>query len=85
MTDPAVENVATAALDLVADGMHIGLGTGHAALAFVSQLADRVRGGVDLDALAAKLQRDGADAFVASWQELLACLVDKSQTLKKAG
>jgi hypothetical protein len=37
------------------------------------------------DALAAKLQRDGADAFVASWQELLACLVDKSQALKKAG
>src|ERR1700758_4079925 len=46
MTDPAVENVAAAALDLVADGMHIGLGTGHAALAFVSQLADRVRGGL---------------------------------------
>jgi len=43
------------------------------------------RAGVDLDALGAKLQRDGADSFVASWQELLACLVDKSQTLKKAG
>jgi transaldolase len=43
------------------------------------------RAGVDLDALAAKLQRDGAEAFVSSWQELLACLVDKSQTLKKAG
>jgi transaldolase len=40
---------------------------------------------VDLDALAAELQRDGAAAFVASWKELLACLVDKSQTLKKAG
>ena len=40
---------------------------------------------VDLNALAAELQRDGAAAFVASWKELLACLVDKSQTLKKAG
>jgi transaldolase len=50
------------------------------------QLLERFqRAGVDLDALGAKLQRDGADAFVASWQELLACLVDKSQTLKKAG
>jgi len=43
------------------------------------------RAGVDPDALGAKLQRDGADSFVASWQELLACLVDKSQNLKKAG
>ncbi len=43
------------------------------------------KAGVDLNALAAELQRDGAAAFVASWKELLACLVDKSQTLKKAG
>ncbi|TMA42201.1 MAG: transaldolase, partial [Deltaproteobacteria bacterium] len=41
--------------------------------------------GVDLNVLAAELQRDGAAAFVTSWKELLACLVDKSQTLKKAG
>jgi transaldolase len=38
-----------------------------------------------VNALAAQLQRDGAASFVASWKELLACLVDKSQTLKKAG
>jgi transaldolase len=50
------------------------------------QLLERFqRAGVDLNALGAKLQRDGAEAFVSSWQELLACLVDKSQTLKKAG
>ena len=41
--------------------------------------------GVDLDALAAELQRDGATSFVASWKELLACLVEKSTILKKAG
>jgi transaldolase len=41
--------------------------------------------GVDVNALAAELQRDGAASFVASWKELLACLVDKSKTLKKAG
>jgi len=40
---------------------------------------------VDLNALAAGLQRDGATAFVASWKELLACLVEKSTSLKKAG
>jgi transaldolase len=43
------------------------------------------KAGVDVNAVAAELQRDGAGAFVASWKELLACLVDKSQTLKKAG
>src|SRR6266478_511640 len=43
------------------------------------------KAGVDVNALATDLQRDGAAAFVASWKELLACLVDKSTTLKKAG
>jgi transaldolase len=44
-----------------------------------------VRAGIDLDALAAKLQRDGAAAFVASWDELLGCLAQKSATLRRAG
>jgi transaldolase len=43
------------------------------------------RTGVQLDSLAADLQRDGAAAFVVSWKELLACLVEKSASLKKAG
>ena len=41
--------------------------------------------GPDVDALAAQLQRDGAAAFVASWKELLACLVENSSSLRKAG
>ena len=50
------------------------------------EVLDRfAQAGVDLNVLAAELQRDGAAAFVTSWKELLACLVDKSQTLKKAG
>ncbi len=40
---------------------------------------------VDVKALAAELQREGAAAFVNSWKDLLACLVDKSTILKKAG
>jgi transaldolase len=48
-------------------------------------LARFARAGVDVDGLAATLQRDGAAAFVTSWQELLACLVEKSQSLKKTG
>jgi transaldolase len=41
--------------------------------------------GIDLDALAAQLQREGAAAFVKSWKELLACIGTKSATLRKAG
>jgi transaldolase len=44
-----------------------------------------VQAGVDVDALAAQLQREGADAFVKSWQDLLACIEAKSATLRKAG
>ena len=47
-------------------------------------LAKFTSAGVDLDKLAADLQRDGADAFVKSWDEMLACLDDKSTALKKA-
>ena len=44
-----------------------------------------VQAGVDLDALAAQLQRDGAAAFVNSWQDLLKCIEEKSSRLRKAG
>ena len=47
-------------------------------------LAQFTQAGIDLDKLAADLQRDGAEAFVKSWDELLACLVDKSSALEQA-
>ena len=37
--------------------------------------------GIDLDALAIQLQRDGARAFVKSWQELLGRIAEKSAEL----
>ena len=43
------------------------------------------RAGIDLDALGAKLQKDGADAFVKSWNELLEVIVKKSQTVAATG
>jgi len=43
------------------------------------------RAGVDVDALAAELQREGASAFVKSWEDLLACIEEKSAKLRKAG
>ena len=50
------------------------------------EVLDRfARAGVDVDALAAELQREGAAAFVKSWEDLLACIEEKSATLRKAG
>src|SRR5437667_3824685 len=46
MRDPGLESAAASALELVADGSDIGLGTGHAAAVFLAQLADRVRSGL---------------------------------------
>jgi transaldolase len=40
--------------------------------------------GIDLEALAAQLQVEGAKAFVKSWDELLAVIASKSQLLKQA-
>ncbi len=39
--------------------------------------------GIDVDALAAQLQREGADAFVKSWHELLGQIAAKSAMLEK--
>ncbi len=41
--------------------------------------------GVDVQALAARLQREGAESFVASWKELMECLETKSAALQAVG
>ncbi len=48
-------------------------------------LGEFTRAGIDVDRLAADLQRDGAAAFVKSWDGLLACIEQKSAMLTKAG
>jgi transaldolase len=48
-------------------------------------LARFVQAGIDIDALAIQLQRDGAQAFVASWEKLMHRIDDKSKTLVDAG
>ncbi|MBV8431807.1 MAG: transaldolase [Solirubrobacterales bacterium] len=41
--------------------------------------------GIDVPALAARLQDEGAKSFVKSWQELLEVIASKSEAIKKAG
>jgi transaldolase len=47
--------------------------------------AEFARAGVDVDALAARLQDDGARSFVKSWDELMAVIASKSAALGKVG
>ena len=47
-------------------------------------LAEFQRAGVDVDALALRLQREGAEAFVKSWRSLMQRIADRSG-VKKAG
>jgi transaldolase len=50
------------------------------------EILDRfTRAGVDLGALAARLQQDGAAAFVRSRDDLLACIAAKRDALQKTG
>jgi transaldolase len=48
-------------------------------------LARFAQAGVDADALAARLQDDGAKSFVKSWNELMGVIASKSAVLEKAG
>jgi transaldolase len=50
-----------------------------------TELAEFAKAGVDIDALGEQLQREGAEAFVKSWDDLLSCIVEKSAALRKAG
>jgi transaldolase len=47
-------------------------------------LASFAKAGIDIDALAARLQDEGASSFVASWNDLMACIDAKSATIRKA-
>jgi transaldolase len=47
-------------------------------------LAQFAKAGVDVDALAARLQDEGAKSFVNSWNELMAVTSSKTAVLKKA-
>jgi len=47
-------------------------------------LASFTQAGVDIDALALRLQDEGAASFVMSWNDLLACIESKRDKIRKA-
>jgi len=47
-------------------------------------LAEFAKAGIDVDALGAQLQDEGAKSFVKSWNDLMAVVASKSGLLKKA-
>ena len=47
-------------------------------------LAQFAKSGIDIDALAAQLQDEGAKSFVKSWNELMSVITSKAAELKKA-
>ena len=47
-------------------------------------LGDFSKVGIDVDALAGRLQNEGAASFVKSWNDLLACIESKSAKMRKA-
>ena len=49
-----------------------------------SVLSQISRAGLDIEALAAKLQQDGAQSFVKSWQQLLQRIAEKSGAAEHA-
>jgi len=47
-------------------------------------LASFAKAGIAIDALAVRLQEEGATSFVKSWNDLMACIDSKSAVLRKA-
>jgi transaldolase len=46
-------------------------------------LAEFAAAGIDIDALAARLQKDGAASFAKSWSELMTVIEAKSAALQR--
>ena len=48
-------------------------------------LASFTKAGIDIDALAVRLQDEGAASFVKSWNDLMTCIESKSAQIRNAG
>ena len=72
-------------LNIFADHGELGEPMERDAQAAESTLAEMKDAGVDVDALAERLQREGAETFVKSWNEMLESIESKSRRLATTG
>ena len=79
-----VDTIPEATLMAFADHGDVGAATPADGGNCEAVLADFAKAGVDIDALAARLQDEGAESFVKSWNELMGVIATKSASLGKA-
>ena len=79
-----VDTIPEATLNAFADHGKVGAPTPADGGDCETVLAQFRAAGVDLDALAARLQTEGAASFVASWKELMGVISSKSAALATA-
>ena len=79
-----VDTIPEATLLALADHGDVGAATPADGGDCEAVLAEFVKAGVDIDALAARLQDEGAESFVRSWNELMGVIAAKSAALGMA-
>ncbi len=79
-----IDTIPEKTLRAFADHGHLGVPMNTDGAAAEEMLARFTKAGIDLDALAAQLQSDGAASFVKSWQQLLQRIADKATALGAA-
>ena len=79
-----VNTMPEATLKALADHGKIGASITTDDRASVEALANFARAGVDVSALAGRLQDEGAKSFVKSWNDLLEVIASKCATLRRA-
>ena len=79
-----VDTIPEATLMAFADHGDVGAATPADGGNCEAVLAEFAKAGVDIDALAARLQDEGAESFVKSWNELMGVIATKSASLGKA-
>jgi transaldolase len=78
-----VNTMPEATLKALADHGDIGTTLSRDGGSSEAVLGEFVKAGIDVDALAVKLQKDGAESFVKSWNELMDVIASKSAALEK--
>ena len=73
-----------ATLKALADHGHVGLVMEADGGDCETELARFAKAGVDVDALAAQLQTEGANAFSKSWNDLMDVIASKTEALRMA-